>query len=377
MKKLFYILMFVFLTVNHASSAELVAPHNYSSGVYCQNCHTFSGTAGPHSTAQPTNSEVCLTCHHDSQPNDFPFDQAYKNYTVGLSGHSHKWNVYTSNPTYGARAPSTSGLLFASLGSPGSGQEGMVVCSTCHDQHGGMNIKAAGRRHLFDKKVENFGGTGTLTFTPVDGALPMGYVVEIVDGGDETTATYKLSYHGTTSSFWFAGTGAAWEFYTGANPRPVHTTDKFLSILNRTQLKFSAGTYVAGEQWKFYFSYPYLRTYPDVGDNSIGRKLCRDCHADRAQNHFSAGNVWDGKMKSHPVGVPLNANGGGYDRKPLDVDGLQQGTSFDNNSTNDLLLFQGITSMTTFGNMTSGDVQCMTCHAPHFTDSNSMTKDLR
>ncbi|MHB0972196.1 MAG: hypothetical protein ACYC60_20805, partial [Thermoanaerobaculia bacterium] len=68
-------------------------------------------------------------------------------------------------------------------------------------------------------------------------------------------------------------------------------------------------------------------------------------------------------MKSHPVGVALNANGGGYDRAtPLDANGLVQGGAGDGNPTNDLTL-------------AGSTVQCLTCHGIHHADSNTQTPD--
>ena len=82
--------------------------------------------------------------------------------------------------------------------------------------------------------------------------------------------------------------------------------------------------------------------------------------------HDSVGGTrdYDGAMKSHPVGVTLNANGRGYDRGvPLDGNGGDQGVSGDSNSTNDLKLDAG------------GRVQCLTCHGVHGADSNTQTVD--
>ncbi len=68
---------------------------------------------------------------------------------------------------------------------------------------------------------------------------------------------------------------------------------------------------------------------------------------------------------SHPVGQGLNANAQGYDRAtPLDANGGAQGSgSADTNASNDLRL------------SATAKVTCLSCHAPHNSDSNSLTTD--
>ena len=124
-------------------------------------------------------------------------------------------------------------------------------------------------------------------------------------------------------------------------------------------MAFGAGNYVVGERWEFSGSYPFLRAVLDSGDNASGTRFCRDCHSAWAQDH-TATHTWDGTMKSHPVGVALNANSGGYDRAvPLDANGVPQVGPGDGNPSNDLRLDAG------------GRVQCLSCHSPHFAPRNS------
>ena len=65
------------------------------------------------------------------------------------------------------------------------------------------------------------------------------------------------------------------------------------------------------------------------------------------------------------MGVGLDTNAKGYDRAtPLDGNGADQGAAgADSNPTNDLPL-DG-----------SGNVQCLSCHAVHYADSNTLTVD--
>ena len=357
---------------NPAQAAVFRSPHDLHNGIGCSSCHTFINPPGPHATKAATNYDLCKNCHNVLTGNFFPFEDSFRNYTVGLSGAFHKWNVYTSNPTFGASAPTNPEMAKRI-------ENGKIVCSVCHDQHNNNPAnQSAGRLHKSDVFKENdLGGTGVISFTPAPGAPPMGYTVEIIAGGDENSATYRVSYRGGSSWFGWDQSLSTWVPYNNNARTASGSTPQNLDRFSYATITFGAGTYIAGERWKFHFTYPFLRAYPDVGDNSAGKRFCRDCHSQRAQTHYAGRNRWDGTVKSHPVGVSLNSNGGGYDRKPLDVDGVRQGLSSDGNSTNNLLLFQGVTSMATFGNISSGDVQCMTCHAPHWTDSNSMTEDRR
>lgn len=377
MKTLVYTaLLLIFVS---GSAYALKIPHEKHEGIGCNRCHQTKNAPGPNSTRAATNYEVCSLCHSiDSDADFFAFQDSFKSYTVGLNGAFHKWNVSSDNAQYGASAPQNTAMKFKAQG-------GQIVCSTCHDQHAGKFTAKAGRLHKSPIKVLNGGASGFFSYSTAVSPDASGYTVEIVAGGTATTATYKVSYNGGLSWMgWNTGT-SQWVAYI-ASPSNARiaggAVSQNLDNAGNARIRFS-GNFTALDKWKFYIGYPFLRTYPDVGNNTVGRRFCRDCHSQRAQTHYAGGNTWNGQVKSHPVGVALNSNGGGYDRKPLDVDGCQQGKSggncidYNKNSTNDLLLFQGITSMTTFGNISSGDVQCMTCHAPHWSDSNSRTRDRR
>ncbi len=104
----------------------------------------------------------------------------------------------------------------------------------------------------------------------------------------------------------------------------------------------------------------YMRINNDQG------QLCHNCHSAWApSNPLSAVRTWDGSYKSHPSGVTLNQNGMNYDRSvPLDADGASQPS--DGISSNDLKVRD-----TGGGAMM---VTCLSCHAPHYADSNSSTE---
>ena len=95
---------------------------------------------------------------------------------------------------------------------------------------------------------------------------------------------------------------------------------------------------------------PFLRL-----DNSVDA-LCLDCHR---QRETSSVRTYTGSELSHPVGAALPATAS-YHNPPLDVDGNPQPS--DGNTTNDLVL-------------SSGNVQCTSCHGVHKVDSDSGTVD--
>jgi len=136
-----------------------------------------------------------------------------------------------------------------------------------------------------------------------------------------------------------------------------------VALNNGVTVTFAAGTYAAGEQWEFAASYPFLRVPLGAG----GSNLCGKCHGDWFMDHNAVESWNSGAVKSHPVGVALNANGKGYDRTvPLDGNGSDQGgAGNDSNPTNDLQLFD-----------VQNVVQCLTCHGVHFVDSNTQTVDM-
>lgn len=98
-------------------------------------------------------------------------------------------------------------------------------------------------------------------------------------------------------------------------------------------------------------------------------QMCRDCHSDRDMN--SVRTYAAGADLSHPVGVVLPSGDPKFHDAPREPNGSPQtaGPTFsgngagDTNPTNNLLLDA------------SGQVQCMSCHNPHFADSDPNTVD--
>jgi hypothetical protein len=116
----------------------------------------------------------------------------------------------------------------------------------------------------------------------------------------------------------------------------------------------AGNTYAAGDAFAFWISYPFLRVA------NVSSSLCEDCHRDRVQSaacvEGTAPCTPDGaRLFSHPVGVAMSKP---YDHPaPLDADG----SANDGIASNDLDLAG------------DGTVRCLTCHAVHNVDSNSLT----
>jgi len=338
-------------------AAAVDAPHDgsFTSGS-CTECHALHLATG--GTGAPTNATVCLSCHAAGSPrvNWNTSDQA-----SGTAGTSHRWDAAITNPAAGALPPLTPALATRVPG-------GVLQCSTCHDLHKANAANAPGSVHAslaIGTPQTNTAGSnaGRLTLQPL-GANPQarGYRVKVVAGGG-----FILSHDShTTVPTWLNWIGNAWQVgVDGGAGRPftIGTPVLLDDAGNAVSVTFSLSP-APGDYWDFYVAYPFVRAFNAAG------QMCVDCHRERDQDHFivegTPGFGWGGTPYSHPVGQALNANGAGYDRAvPLDANGAVQGSAGqDANPSNDLRL-------------SGGTVTCLSCHAPHEADSNSLTTDAR
>lgn len=315
-------------------------PHTAGPSIYmdCFTCHSIHIALGAPTTPEG-NVNLCLSCHNPAgMASDLPV-LASDVAVPGVGGTSHAFGVPAVNASYDIEVPENPQMAARVM-------EGNVVCSTCHNQHRAIAAFGGTGRVSPPKKLTALGSTGTLssggTFT---GAAGVWYLLEIEAAGTESSATFRYSKDSGTS--WMASGVAA-----GSG----------VDLDSGVTVTFGPGTYQAGEQWRFYGSWPFLRAALDSGDNTSGDRFCRDCHRAWAMDD-GAVNDGDGTYKSHPVGVALGTGSRGYDRAvPLDGNGEpQDGPSADSNSSNDLRLDA------------FGYVQCLSCHAAHGGDGNTQT----
>jgi hypothetical protein len=300
-------------------------------------CHQLHQASGGTLTAWAGNVVLCQSCHGGAGLASALAIANTDSAVPDVSGSSHAFGAPAVNAAYGAAMPSNPEMQLRIMNNN-------VVCSTCHDQHAATLATGGTPRISPAKKITALGSTGVVTSGGTfSGSTGFWYLVEIQAGGALATARFR----------WSKDNGISW---MGSN---LLTAATATALDSGVTVAFGAGNYVVGERWELSGSYPFLRAALDSGDNATGARFCRDCHSAWAQDH-TATHTWDGTLKSHPVGVAQNANGGGYDRAvPLDANGVSQGGAGDGNRTNDLRLDTG------------GRVQCLSCHSPHFAPGNS------
>ncbi|MDH4099640.1 MAG: cytochrome c3 family protein [Nitrospirota bacterium] len=398
------------------------APHHAGYSIQCLNCHQPHKALGSNLTRAELNPLVCQGCHNPLGLGKY-FPMQNSNRAVpGVKGNTHYWMMSANAPQWGATPPTrtysenhdTDMDTRLDKSDPSNPK---VLCSTCHNQHDNSN--RWGRTHLSQiEQLDGTGSTGKIHYSVVDHqAKPQTYHVFIVNSGSTGEATYVISDGSLDMAGyirWFGWNGSGWIPFTGRNaktdassmPRQTGSSQHLMDGPNITiTFDTSSDSFRTGDHFRFYVGYPFFRRAHDGGPNQepgnrgqgsgFTTYFCRNCHSQRAQSHVDV-ETWTGTPRSHPVGQWLGSNGKGYDRHvPLDADGKTQSASYpnspDGNWTNDLLLFKRGTAgdpkyptvkATAFGTPEPGsddnyDVQCMTCHAPHFTDSNSLTVDKR
>ena len=324
-------------------------------------CHALHAAPGGQLTSNESNVQLCHNCHADVVGRDLPAD-ADKADPVFGSGTSHAWDVAAINATYGTVVPSHQEMSLRVM-------EDNIVCSTCHNQHSADGtLGGTSRISPPGDTITSEGSTGTLATSGIfTGPTGVWYLIEITETGSATSARYRYS----------KDNGGTW-FPSGCSSADTTTcltatdTPSELPDLVGVELTFTGGsnTIRVNERWEFFATWPFLRAKLDQGSNATADKFCRDCHAAWVMEHGTDVTTWNGgSVKSHPVGVGLGVNGGGYDRSaPADGNGLPQAShtglqDVDGNPTNDLAL-DG-----------SGNVQCLSCHGVHYADSNTLSVD--
>ena len=309
----------------------------------CTNsCHLTHTSLGGSLTSAAGNSNLCQKCHVSGQAaGDLETNDGDRADVALDAGFHHAWNRSRTNLAAGADGAITSTAMTQRLNTSTltcpTGD--CITCSTCHNQHFSPSANGGLPRVGKVKQRTALGSTGGVasggTFT---GSPGLWYLVEA-----QSDTTFRWSKDGGVS--WFAQNV----------PMSKGTA---IALDNGVTVTFSTtGAFAAGERYEFSASWPFLRIPIDSGDNTTGSRFCRDCHSAWTMDHTGA-ETYTGTVRSHPVGVALNANGGNYDRAvPLDATGVAQ-TAGDGNPFNDLALDAG------------GRVQCWSCHAVHYAPSN-------
>lgn len=293
-------------------------------------------------TQAASNVALCQSCHNAAGlASDLPLNDADRA-QPGVGGTSHGFDVAAVHPGFATQLPQHAEMANRIV-------DGSVICSTCHNQHQSTAALGGTPRVGNPIQVTSLGSSGSITsggaFSGPEGVW---YLLEIAQQGTQTTALYRFSKDNGSS--WTAPATAGID----------------VPLDSGVRLSFSPGTYQLGERWEFSAAWPFLRAPIDEGSNVGGDAFCRDCHRAWVMDHIAV-ESWDGTPRSHPVGVPLNANARDYDRPvPLDGNGVPQGeVGVDSNRSNDLTLDVG------------GRVQCLSCHGVHNVDSNTLTDDTR
>lgn len=323
-------------------------PHWSSPSTYedCEtSCHLIHSSLGSPLTQATSNVNSCLSCHNPSGlASDLPVSLTEKA-NPGFSGRHHNFDAASNNLNYGAENPQNIQMSQRIMG-------GNIVCSTCHNQHNASSSMRGRPKISKPKKISGSGTGNVFSSGSYTGTGGLWYLIEIDNAGSQATATFR----------WSKDNGITWmaQNVNCGNGNPVN-------LDNGVRVTFSggAGAFQLGDRWEFYASYPFLRVAMDLGNNTSGDKFCRDCHRSWTMSHTEI-RTYDGRKKSHPVGVTLNANGLGYDRpSPLDGNGNPQGgAGEDGNLSNNYKLDQ------------NGNLQCFTCHNVHYADDNTLTEDL-
>ncbi|HEY6101217.1 MAG TPA: cytochrome c3 family protein, partial [Anaeromyxobacter sp.] len=118
------------------SVAAVDTPHwGATNASGCQGCHQIHNAPGLALTNQAGNENVCFQCHASSG-----WASTQQASPGAGTGSSHRWDAvvatspYATTPTNAGCPPSDTGCVTKRIDAAGK-----LMCSTCHDQHGGGN----------------------------------------------------------------------------------------------------------------------------------------------------------------------------------------------------------------------------------------------
>lgn len=322
----FFLTFCVALALGCGAAWAVDPPHDIANGINCVNCHTPHGAAGGSITRVEGNPNLCMSCHNPAglaAPKPFnDADQALP----GLQGTSHRWDSGPSGHVEAALANSSSGTL----------------------RSGGAFAGRIEKTYTITILTGGDSGTAVFDWTDSDG----------FSGFDATGAGIPLAdglvldfQNGPASPSFVAGD--SWTLFVRTDLRVPIIDDPFEDQMSRRMYDLFRNP---DRTWNFTYSKavcsachdqhsqekqpfdPAALPYAGAGsgegrhfqrqDNG-GNEMCKVCHSPR--------DVQDAADGSHAVGVIIP---GGLFQSPaaLPLD-------------------------------STGQVQCLSCHAPHFTTS--------
>lgn len=361
-----------------------VAVSGITTPVGCTSCHVHSGP-GTGYTANASQANLCNSCHANATTGRFGWPWTSTDQAVpGAGGDHHRWDAPAASADHEAVVPDPASnpalsTLLQGMATRITGNGGNLSCSVCHDEHVGNVVSSgnggyvtdgwpsAGTLHL--SPVTHVGaGSGVVTSSlAVPGSTPpqKSYTIQIVAGGAPGAATFQASYD------------------NGLTFQPAQPTATSAVALNGdagVTVAFPSGSFVSGDTYAFYLSYPMLR-YPNQLSGH-GSALCKACHPARFQSNvrargedpaYPANGV---NLFSHPVDEVFGNNAYGADDWGNGCSGVAncQGRILDAGGAN-----QGaaMPASQVLGLDAAGAVHCMSCHYPHGADSSSLSVSSR
>jgi predicted CXXCH cytochrome family protein len=301
-------------------------PHHIPNGINCINCHTPHSAPGGAITGVEGNPNLCMSCHNPTGPgaaktlNDA--DQA----VPGQRGTSHRWDSGPSGHVEPALGNTSTGRLRSGGSFTGRIEESFTITITAAGDVGTASFEWT--------DSEGFGGGGTSgAAVPLSDGLLLGFQ----DGS--AAPSFVLGDSWTL----FVRTDLRLPSFADAFERPMaqRLADTVKISPGNFDVTFSKVVCSVCHDQHSQARLPFDPAAPPFGGSGTGagrhfqrqdnndNQMCKVCH--------SARDVQSADLGSHPVAVTLPA--GDFQAPPaLPLDAQQE-------------------------------VECLTCHAPHFTTS--------